>query len=198
MRFSALHSEREFDTLLHEDVRALAMTLDSILVKHLSWPELVITDVHRTREEHKRLYVQIGHRLITRLQAGEKLSEKDSETAGRLAVMSSDQIEQWAEGRFSWHLVGTAIDIRTTESVTGTLRYPERVTPEEEFVLCDHYQLCLEGHAPTRHDAIETWLKAKAKRPDWELVTELHGTGPHWHVARRDDSRRQPKLVRTT
>jgi hypothetical protein len=34
--------------------------------------------------------------------------------------------------------------------------------------------------------AVEAWFKARFDRPLWELITTLHGTGPHIHLARRD------------
>lgn len=33
---------------------------------------------------------------------------------------------------------------------------------------------------------VAKFLIARCKRPNWELVLKDHGTGPHFHIARRD------------
>lgn len=62
---------------------------------------------------------------------------------------------------FSWHLVGCALDLRS-------IHYTEPQLKLVESWLTQH---CTPSH-------------------DWELITKLHGTGPHIHVAYRDRRRR--------
>lgn len=39
----------------------------------------------------------------------------------------------------------------------------------------------------------EKWLEGECHdREKWELITKDHGTGPHFHIARRDHSRIKP------
>lgn len=61
--------------------------------------------------------------------------------------------------RGSWHLFGCGADIRTRH-------------------LLDHERRRLENHC---HELID-----RDGRERWEIVTKLHGTGAHIHIARRD------------
>lgn len=62
---------------------------------------------------------------------------------------------------FSWHLVRCAIDLRTHHYTDPQLKL------------------------------VETWFQQKCRPThDWEVITELHGTGPHIHIGYRDRQRR--------
>lgn len=61
----------------------------------------------------------------------------------------------------SWHLLSCAADLRT-----------------------HHYS------APELA-AVEAWVRARCFGSQWEVITQLHGTGPHIHLAYRDFARRR-------
>ena len=62
---------------------------------------------------------------------------------------------------FSWHFVDCAVDLRNW-----------------------HY-------TPEQLPNVLEWLKSKTDSSEWEVVTEDHGTGPHFHIGYRDFSRRR-------
>ena len=39
---------------------------------------------------------------------------------------------------------------------------------------------------PQQLEACEAWWEENTKGPQWEFLSESHGTGSHWHVAWRD------------
>jgi len=60
-------------------------------------------------------------------------------------------------GKFGWHQAKTAVDLR-----------------------CSHY-------SSDQQKAVVQWLEQMCQpRKEWELITKVHGTGPHYHVAYRD------------
>lgn len=61
----------------------------------------------------------------------------------------------------SWHLFRCATDLRS-----------KHYTPQQAARVMD-------------------WIKAHCEQPLWETVLVPHGTGPHFHVARRDFSWRK-------
>lgn len=58
----------------------------------------------------------------------------------------------------SWHLWRCAVDFRN-----------KHYTPKQTAKCVD-------------------WLKARCEHPLWEVVVTVHGTGPHFHIGRRDFS----------
>lgn len=61
----------------------------------------------------------------------------------------------------SWHLLACAVDLRVT-----------------------HY-------SEPEHAAVVAWLVGRCFGSTWELITKVHGTGPHVHLAYRDFGRRK-------
>jgi len=66
-----------------------------------------------------------------------------------------------APKKFSWHFVGCAIDFRIR-----------------------HWTAAQQMRA-------QKWMASKKSNPWYEVVTENHGTGPHFHLAYRDFSLRR-------
>lgn len=62
----------------------------------------------------------------------------------------------------SWHLYDCAVDLRVTH-----------YTPEQRALVIKWLE---QETAPKKDEGVKKW----------ELVTKLHGTGPHIHLARRD------------
>lgn len=61
------------------------------------------------------------------------------------------------KGRFGWHQAKTAVDLR-----------------------CYHY-------STEQAEKVVRWLESSCQpRKEWELITKVHGTGPHYHIAYRD------------
>lgn len=63
--------------------------------------------------------------------------------------------------KFSWHFTDCAVDFRNR-----------------------HY-------TPAQKQKCRVWLKQRLTGSQWEVVLKDHGTGPHFHIAYRDFSRRR-------
>jgi hypothetical protein len=154
---------------LHPETRLLVAAFDTVL-EELEQPPCHITCIHRTPEDQRRIYTPQGFDLLARMRAGGKgLQPSKLREAQALEQLVSNRpkgrtelevVGAWAEARPSWHPRWTAVDVRNK-----TYPLPIRVKAER-------------------------WLEMRCadvggRRP-WELITEDHGTGPHWHIARRD------------
>lgn len=155
---------------LHPECRLLVAALDSVL-QELGQPACHITCIHRTPEDQRRIYTPKGLDLLARIRLGAAglLKGPELREAQALEQLVNNRpkgrtelevVGAWAEARPSWHPRWTAVDVRNKN-------YP-----------------------PPIREQVERWLATRCadvggRRP-WELITEDHGTGPHWHIARRD------------
>jgi hypothetical protein len=158
MNFTEPHLKGEFRALLHHEARDVVMALDTWSLES-GLPEVVVTHVIRTPGEQQRIYIAYANRLIYRRQIQDAFSPSEQSLADDLAKMTEGEINRWAFKRFSWHLIGCAVDIRSK-----------------------HYEL---AHL----SAVMEYLRERCPKPEWELI-EHDVSGPHVHIARRDQSRR--------
>jgi hypothetical protein len=106
-----------------------------------SLPEPVITDCWRTRDELQSIYVARYTKLIHALKAGQRLSPGDRDLAVQMSECTGEEIAKRARGRFSWHLVRCAVDIRSR-----------------------HYDL-------PQLLRVQKWFETRCEQPLWEYLT---------------------------
>lgn len=94
--------------------------------------------------------------VIARLSKGGKLSTVDLAQWEQLKDLSPVGRKMWAQRRASWHKAWTSVDVG------------------------------LAGWGPRELAVMTEYIHTRCPRPAWEVITELHGTGPHLHLARRD------------
>ncbi len=160
MNFKAPGLELEFREGLDERVRFNLQALD-LWSRENGIPEVWVTQVLRSPQEQERIYTQYAEKLIYRLKAGERMRAKDRSLATELSTLSREDVMSWARRRFSWHMVGQAVDMRSRH-------YSER---QAEMVLEFLMKRC---HAPAwevlKHDVtgphIHVGLKEWKKRTD--------------------------------
>jgi len=151
---------------LHPDTRQVVRELDELLVS-MKQPEAFITCVDRTTSDQRTLYTKIGLNLLERYATGKPISDQEARDVLALKLLlrekqghgtARDIVGAWAEKKPSWHLRKTALDVRNSI-------YPTEV-----------------------RESVEKWIRNRCPKPEWEVITENHGSGPHWHIARRDFS----------
>ncbi len=120
---------------LHPDLRALLHVLDAQL-EFWKLSPLTVTDAIRTTEEQERIYAP-------------SFAAKG---------FSEDEARRMARRKFSWHLVGTGADFRSSG----------------------------QPYSDEEQDQISEWLHAKCPGAMWELLLHDIGHGKHFHVAKRD------------
>ena len=84
------------------------------------------------------------------------LSPLDLNTRKQVENLKREEVTKWARNKSSWHKPFAAVDIGLTNLSK------DQITEAKKY------------------------LFAMCSRPMWELILESHGTGPHFHVGRRD------------
>lgn len=154
MKFKQPHLEMEFHAA-HPDVRNAVMGLDA-WSRDNGIPEPVVTQVLRSPDEQEIIYTRHANSLMHKLRDGHPMSSEDNALARELEAMSNAKRRQWARARFSWHLVGCAVDLRNS-----------------------HYsQKELAG--------VMAWLRNGRTVGPWEILSHDVSSGFHIHVGRRD------------
>lgn len=74
--------------------------------------EPVATQIFRSKDEQEDIYSRHGLVLIHKLRDGVYLDDKDRALALELNKLSLPELRDWARRRFSWHMVGCAVDLR--------------------------------------------------------------------------------------
>ena len=135
MNFKAPHLEVEFDHL-HPELRALLLELDQWSGEH-KFAAVLVAHALRTLDDQERIYLPIYQ-----------------ENTG----LPPERARALARQRFSWHLVGCAVDIRNS-----------------------HY-------SEDERRTVVSWLRGRVEpvAGDWELLEHDIGRGEHIHIARRD------------
>lgn len=139
MNFKAPALELEFREGLDEPVRFTVQALD-FWSRENGIPEVTVTQVLRSPKEQERIYTQHAERLIQKLNQGERMRPADRTLATELAGLSRADVMAWARRRFSWHMVGQAVDIRSRH-------YSERQTEQ-----------------------VMEFLMKRCQAPEWELL----------------------------
>lgn len=119
-------------------------------------PEPVLTELVRWPEENAQTYLKVWREMMRKARVGEHLSDEDSELVAELIALTPTELEQRAKEKFTWHSIRCAGDLRT------------RI------------------YSPVQLAHAVSWFQHRCQKPMWELVTKLHGTGPHIHIGRRD------------
>jgi hypothetical protein len=125
--------------------------------KRLGWPEMVLTDVWRTKEEQQAIYLPKYMEIVAKVRAGntKRLSDSDIQLGRRLSALSDEEIAEEARTRPSWHLYRAACDIRTRHYTTS-----------QTLMLAK-------------------WFRDRCPKPEWLFL--LHDVaGPHAHIQRSD------------
>lgn len=142
-------------------------------------PAPVVTCLSRSREHNAKLYIDHWRRLLQASGSGvlddvagdrRPLAPDEEAMLRRLTGLPDLQLQQLAEGRFSWHLVGCAADLRTRHYGRGVDH--ARDPPASEMMTVVRY------------------LRERHPRPTWEALLETAG-GPHFHLAVRDETWRR-------
>jgi hypothetical protein len=76
-------------------------------------PEAFVTEILRTPEQQEDIYSRYALGLIAKLRDGQDMPPKDRAMALELSKLVLPDIREWARRRFSWHLVGCAVDLRS-------------------------------------------------------------------------------------
>lgn len=123
MRFKSAALDMEFHGGLHPAVKDIVKDLDD-WSKEQGLPSVVITHVLRTREDMEVLYWKRIHR-----QANPPISEALARSMARR--------------KFSWHLVGCAVDIRNNHYLPGQrkavmAKLRTLAKPAHKFELLEH------------------------------------------------------------
>lgn len=139
MNFKEAHLELEFRDGLDVLVRLEVEALDS-WSRENGLPAVVVTQVLRAPAEQEKIYTRYADSLIYRLKAKERLTRSERALALQLSQLTRDEVMSWARGRFSWHMVGQAVDMRAR-----------------------HY-------TQTQLDSVVEFLAKRCKAPDWELL----------------------------
>jgi hypothetical protein len=98
VRHNSQRTESEWP-LLHPDVQEVVIALDS-WTRAKGWPEVVVTDVLRTRAEQEALYWKS-------IMAAKKCTEFEARKSAR--------------SRFSWHMCFCAADLRDSHYTSAQL-----------------------------------------------------------------------------
>jgi hypothetical protein len=120
MKFKDPHLEREFKHALDDEVRHAVEALDTWSTENRI-PEPVITQVLRSAEEQEDIYSRYAMALIAKWHTRRLADPKEKTLASQLADFSLPEIRHWARSRFSWHMVGCAVDLRSRHYTAGQL-----------------------------------------------------------------------------
>lgn len=112
MKFNHPHLEREFKEGLDDEVRRVIEALDGWGIEN-KMPEVVLTQVLRSQDEQEDIYSRYAKGLIRKIQERERMTEKEKALALELSKLSPAAVNEWARHRFTWHMAGCAVDIRS-------------------------------------------------------------------------------------
>jgi predicted alpha/beta hydrolase len=112
VKFSDDQMALEFKDGLEEDVRHIVEALDQ-WSRENKFPEVVVTQVLRSVDEQEDIYSRYGLGLLAKLKSGESMGPKERALAFELAKLSLPELRKWARGKFTWHMVGCAVDLRS-------------------------------------------------------------------------------------
>jgi hypothetical protein len=167
--------DHEFKTVIHPDLRL-------VLVEFAQWCSTqgmkapFITCLRRNKTEQVALYMEHWRQLQFKIRQLHALPQHSARwqdffanaTEWRLAEHikhhTEEHLRAQANLRLTWHFYDCAADLRTVG--------PDPRNP--------HY-------SPVQLKAVEAWFHKRCPHGQWELKTETHGSGPHVHVARKDE-----------
>ncbi len=133
--------ELEFLEGLDERVRFNIQALD-LWSRENGIPEVTVVEVLRTPRENERIYTRHAEQLIQKVANGDRMRPADRTLATELAGLSRDDVMAWARRRFSWHLVGQAVDIRSRHyserQAEQVLEFLMKRCPAPEWELLKH------------------------------------------------------------
>lgn len=124
-------------------------------------PEVVVTHVLRTKDEQQAIYTKYADSLLRKMEEGKPLAESERKLAKTLSDMKPEERVAWARERFSWHLVGCAVDIRNTHYTAKEL------------------------------SAVMSFLRQGRPIGPYEILSHDVASGAHCHIGFRDFSRRK-------
>jgi hypothetical protein len=102
----------EFKDGLEEDVRHIIEALDQ-WSRENGIPEVVVTQILRSVDEQEDIYSRYAIEIRQKLQKGESMGPKERALASELVKLSLPELRKWARGKFTWHMVGCAVDLRS-------------------------------------------------------------------------------------
>ena len=135
MNFKSEHLETEFDHL-HPELRRLVSELDQWSAEH-RFPAPIVTHALRSLDDQERIYAPIY-----------------ADNTG----LPVERCKSLARQRFSWHLVGCAVDLRNAH-------YSDDERRAVMGFVHNHIEPC---------------------PGNWEVLAHDIGRGDHLHLARRD------------
>lgn len=160
----------EFKTEIHPDIRLLIVELGQFS-RDKRLPPPCGTQIYRSPDQNVQLYVDWWRGLQLKLLELNKVpalghstaiptlfgTDANFKLALSLAGLSTEQLEERARQRVTLHSWFAAIDLRQFHYT--------------------HFQ----------KDMVWQWLLKRCDPKEWERREDLHGTGPHFHVGRKDD-----------
>lgn len=166
LNFKEKRMEQDF-LILHPELLDLALRFADYSAQN-GMPRPIVTDMIRYKSEQRAIYVKVGLAMIAELKKGTLDGDKRAE-AERLADLTPEGLAKWAEDKFSWHLVGCALDFRTEQSGKPV-------------------------YTPSQHRLVLAWFRKETHRQQpgdpaaqlWEFLEHDVGRGDHMHVGRRD------------
>lgn len=141
--FVGLHADRmakELATIVHPELRALLADLDQWSGDH-HLPPVTVTQLVRYLDEQVAIYTGYWRGLVARLASDPaSLSPAEREQAEAMREHSPEQLREAARGRFTWHQVACAADLRTR-----------------------HYE-------PAQRERVLGFVRQRCQRPLWEVL----------------------------
>lgn len=154
--------QRHFEVDLHPESRTVVLDLDAFCVQE----GIVLLQPPDEDGETPNLCITDIERSLKELEDIYWRHEM-AEAKNRGRVITEQAARELARMRFSWHLHFAAVDLR------------DRYAPVHRAKIL----YWLTERCP-RH-ARDPKTKKLVKGP-WEFIHKPHGTGPHFHIARRD------------
>lgn len=175
--FKTTRIESEFKTLIHPKLRFL-------LVSFAHWsatrtlPDPVVTCLTRTLEENAKTYLDTWRSLRDKYVFWSSIPKEQRpdgkvhfgtlaqfNLAMRLQGRTDEQLLLEARSRGTLHETDQAADLRTR-----------------------HY-------SQAQLVEVEGWFRRECVRGEWELKSDLHGSGPHIHIGVLDEGWRLKRLA---
>lgn len=175
LQFKTPEVGQQFKTVIHPDLRLL-------LVEFAHWSSTqglripVVTCLRRSKTEQVALYVEHWLALQKKMAQMNALPQHSARwqdffpnatewrVAEHIQNHSEDHLRAQAQVKLTWHFYDCAADLRTV----GDPKHPQ--------------------YTPDQLKLVEAWFRKRCPLGAWEVKTETHGSGPHIHVARCDDS----------
>ncbi len=112
MNFKLASMVAQFQKELDPQVRLVVESLDTYSAEN-SIPGVWVTEVVRTPQEQEAIYLGYADRILYRVKAGHHLTDSDRHLALELHRLPREKLRDWARQKFSWHMVGQAVDLRS-------------------------------------------------------------------------------------